>query len=117
MSTAWRALVGRSLRSVKVMACPTAPSSAAARAFWDANVPVVKHLHPGFGFMLRAAPGCAEPYLVVEYDLAYKVRVPLGSMDAAAIERKMGEIVAAAEDMPRSPLQSGAVALQPSVIE
>ena len=115
-SAGWRLLVGRSLRSVKVMACPTSPSSAAARAFWDANVPLVKHLNPSFGFLLRAAPQL-EPYLVVEYDLAYKVKVPLVGLDADAIERKMDELVRAADEMPRSPLQSGAAMLQPSVIE
>ena len=98
------------------MACPTSPSSAAARAFWDANVQSVKHLHPEFGFLLRAAPQL-EPYLVAEYDLAYKVKVPLAGLSVEQIERKLAELVAAADEMPRSAAQSGAAALQPSVIE
>lgn len=112
----WRVGLGRGLRSVKVMACPTSPSSAAARAFWDAHVATVKHLHPEFGFLLRAAPEL-EPYLVAEYDLAYKVKVPLVGMSVAQIERKLEELVAAADEVPRSPAQSGAAVLQPSVIE
>ena len=112
----WRVGLGRGLRSVKVMACPTSPSSAAARGFWDAHVAAVKHLHPEFGFLLRAAPSL-EPYLVAEYDLAYKVKVPLAGMSVAQIEQKLEELVAAADEVPRSPAQSGAAVLQPSVIE
>ena len=58
-----------------------------------------------------------EPYLVAEYDLAYKVKVPLAGMSVAQIERKLEEIVAAADEVPRSPAQSGAAVLQQPVIE
>lgn len=63
---AWRTLIGRNLQSVKLFACPTGASSAAARTFYEANYNVVKHLNPAFPFMIRAMPN-VEPYLVVEY--------------------------------------------------
>ena len=63
---AWRTLIGRNAQSVKLFACPTSASSAAARTFYEANYNVVKHLNPTFPFMIRAMPN-VEPYLVVEY--------------------------------------------------
>jgi hypothetical protein len=41
--------------------------------------------------------------------------VPLAGLDEAAIEQKMEELVRAADEMPKSPLQSGAVELMKSV--
>lgn len=114
LASSWRIQIGKSLRSVKFLACPTSPSSAAARTFWDNNLSLIKHLNPSFGFLLRAAPNL-EPYLIAEYDLAYKVKVPLAGLDEAAIEQKMEELVRAADEMPKSPLQSGSVELMKSV--
>ena len=110
----WKIAIGRSLRSVKFIACPTSSSSAATRSFWDNNITLVKHLNPSFGFLLRAAPD-VEPYVIAEYDLAYKVKISLSGLDESGIEQKMEELVRAADEMPKSPLQSGAIELMKSV--
>lgn len=91
----WRAAVGRSMASLKIMACPESGSSAAARcvpqralpihsvaepltllkiyyfiscrAFWANNYQTVKQMNPTFPFMIRAAVNTPTPYMIVEY--------------------------------------------------
>jgi len=76
----------------------------------------VKHLNPRFPFQIRPNPD-AEPFLIVEYDFARKVKIPVAGMKAEEIDAKLAEAVAVGDRMPRAYHQSIAPFVLPAVIE
>ena len=80
--------LGKNVRSVKFLLCPTSPSSAPAREFFVETYNVVKHLNPNLPYMIRPWPG-DSPSLVIEYDYAENAQVPLLGLDKAGLEKKV----------------------------
>lgn len=80
--------LSKSVRSVRFLLCPTSPSSAVGRDFFDSTYNVVKHLNPTLPYMVRPWPG-DSPSVVIEFDYGEKAQVPLVGLSREALERKV----------------------------
>ena len=83
--------LSKSVRSVRFLLCPTSPSSAVGRDFFDSTYNVVKHLNPTLPYMVRPWPG-DSPSVVIEFDYGEKAQVPLVGLSREALERKVRRV-------------------------
>ncbi|KAK9811970.1 hypothetical protein WJX73_004197 [Symbiochloris irregularis] len=103
---AWRASLSKNLQELRIQLCQTGPASEGAREFVLGSYQELKKANPNFPILVRECVG-APARLVARYDFGKEESVTVDGLDKSAISKKLQDLIAQGEKMPRSAESEG----------
>eukprot|EP00884_Botryococcus_braunii_P022979 jgi/Botrbrau1/9365/Bobra.354_2s0020.1 len=105
---AWRSALSKNLQELRILLCQTSPASQGARDFVLGSYQELKKANPNFPILVREATG-TQARLIARYDFGVEKLIVVDGLDKAAISKKLEQLVAEGEKMPRSGESEGAL--------